>query len=77
MKKIIGILGVVAFAMAMFLNTNFKNNSNDDLALENVIAINEANAEDFCITCSSSSSVCAWVEGYGNVYGTVTSIGWC
>lgn len=77
MKKLIGILGVAMIAMTMFFSTNVMTGSNGDLVLDNIIAMNEANAEDVCIDCAWSSNVCAWVEGYGNVYGTVTGIYYC
>jgi hypothetical protein len=45
MKKTIGILGVFAIAMAMFINVNFANANNEDLDLASMIAIGVANAE--------------------------------
>ncbi|MNL51830.1 hypothetical protein D3C87_1749620 [compost metagenome] len=45
MKKIAGILGVVAIAAAMFLTDNVVSNSFADTSLPNLISINSANAE--------------------------------
>ncbi len=42
MKKIIGILGVAAIAVALYFNVNSVNNNTD---LAGLIAINTANAE--------------------------------
>ncbi len=46
MKKIIGIIGVIAFAMVLFTNTN-STNANTNLDLADLMNINEANAECF------------------------------
>ena len=46
MKKIIGILGVAVFSMAMFFNVNTLNSSAGDLDLASLISLNTANAED-------------------------------
>lgn len=46
MKKIIGVLGIAVFAMVMFFNTDSLNNSNADLDLSSLMAINKANAEE-------------------------------
>ena len=45
MKKILGILGVAAFAGAMFLNTNTFNDSKTALSLDSLVSLNSANAE--------------------------------
>jgi len=45
MKKLIGVLGVVAIAMTMFFNTNIKKGSDKNLDLSNLIAMNVAQAE--------------------------------
>lgn len=45
MKKLIGILGVVVIAMAMFFSANPINSSNIDLNLADLITMNTANAE--------------------------------
>jgi len=44
MKKLIGLLGVAVFAVAMFMNTNAINNASD-LNLENLTSMNTADAE--------------------------------
>ena len=44
MKKLIGLLGVAVFAVAMFINTNAINNASD-LNLENLTSMNTADAE--------------------------------
>ena len=68
MKKIIGIIGITVFSMAMFLNTN--NNSND-VNLANLIALNTANAEGGTISCKTTAGTC-----YAIVYsdGTIVLI---
>ena len=48
MKKIIGILGVAVFAMAMFFSTNATSSSDGNLNLASLITLNTANAES-CI----------------------------
>ena len=47
MKKIIGIIGVIAFAMAIFFNTNTTNTSTENVDLASLITIQDANAECF------------------------------
>lgn len=44
MKKIIGIVGVVLFAVAMFLNTNNSKTSNESLSLASLVSLNTASA---------------------------------
>ena len=65
MKKIIGILGVVVFAMTMFLNLNQdNNNNNDNRDLAGILAINTANAESYKITiidCDQTDDI-TWCE---------------
>ena len=46
MKKIIGILGIAVFAMVLLFNVDSLNNSNADLDLSNLMAMNKANAEE-------------------------------
>jgi len=43
MKKVIGILSVAVFAIAMFMNTSVINNS--DISLANLVSLNSAEAE--------------------------------
>lgn len=75
MKKIIGILGIAVFSMAMFFSTNAMNSINGDLDLENLASLNTANAEgDICITCGYvSTDVCITINykqyiGYRIIY---------
>lgn len=45
MKKVIGIIGVVAFAMTIFFSANNVNNLNSDVSLASITTTQEANAE--------------------------------
>ena len=56
MKKIIGILGVVVIAVAMFFSTNAMNNSNGNFDLASLLALNTANAE--CNSCPGGINIC-------------------
>ena len=71
MKKILGILGVAAIVLTLAFNTSFNNTNdqNNDLLLENVIAISEAQAEGTTTqwTCHSSYSDC-WFIGCWTIY---------
>ncbi|QTD37919.1 hypothetical protein JL193_01005 [Polaribacter batillariae] len=58
MKKLIGILGVAAIAMAMFFSANTNNVDNSDLA--SLFAVNTANAE---VTVSSDQ--CSYIGHHG------------
>ena len=74
MKKIIGVLGIAVFAMAMFFNTsNAINSSNSDLDLASLITLNTADAEcaitksngTVVASCASASSTCSLTKwGY-------------
>lgn len=84
MKKIIGSLGVVIIAVAMFFNTNVTNNSTEDTSLTSLIGLNSANAEEYggitigSTDCTCSGSTCQdanWISfrtNCGNVNGTST-----
>lgn len=76
MKKLIGVLGVVAIAMTMFFSTDSLNKSYDNIDLASLTNINEAHAEfDPIASCNSwctSGSVCVLVTNAGfniNCYG--------
>ena len=45
MKKIIGIIGAVAFVMIMFMTTSAVSNSNGNIDLASLLTTQEANAE--------------------------------
>lgn len=64
MKKVIGILGMVALATGVFFSNNVKADQNLDIA--SLVAVNSANAE--CISneplnsggCATLSQMCFW-----------------
>lgn len=58
MKKLIGIIGVVAIAMTIFFNTNSLNSSTENLDLASLIAINTANAETVLFGCKNGGTYC-------------------
>lgn len=64
MKKIIGILGILVIAIALFVNVNSMNNSSSDVSLASLIATNVANAE------GSNPSCCNDPGDTCKVYGT-------
>lgn len=45
MKKVLGIVSVAVFAAVMFTNTNIRNNTNSSLELDQLMRLNEADAE--------------------------------
>ena len=54
MKKVIGILGVAVFSMAMFFSASKTNaTSNNDVSLITMFSLNSANAED----CNNNPSI--------------------
>lgn len=68
MKKLIGVIGVVAIAMTMFFTTGFVDSG--DLKLQNLMSLNVANAESVVcsvsnplgkviMTCSTSDTNCS------------------
>jgi len=63
MKKIIGILGLAFITLTMFLNVSQTNNV--DLTLDNIAALNQAQAEsDLCIGCTNHMApVCYYYNG--------------
>ena len=56
MKKLIGIVGVMVIAMAMFFSINVLNGTNSDFDLASLIQMNTANAE--CITQAEANEDC-------------------
>lgn len=58
MKKIIGVLSVAVFSMALFFNTANANSSNGDFDLISLINMNEANAE--CVEGTPNTSCPMW-----------------
>jgi hypothetical protein len=57
MKKIIGILGVMVIAVAMFFSTNTINSSNGDLNLANLVNMNPANAGGHYDDCDTQTGM--------------------
>ncbi|GAL89711.1 hypothetical protein [Jejuia pallidilutea] len=55
MKKIIGILGIIMIAMAMFLNTSANYSSNGNFDLASLTALSIANAESGGVSCPYGS----------------------
>ena len=70
MKKIIGVLGVAAFAMAMFMNTSLINKSNNNQSFNLASLMVEANAQ------SESEGGCNYASVTFNE-GTSEEIGQC
>ncbi|NMH89990.1 hypothetical protein [Flavivirga algicola] len=68
MKKIIGIIGTVAIAIAMFFSANTINSSNGNLDLASLLEVNTANAECDWSTCDNycySGNQCfLWCNGW-------------
>lgn len=61
MKKLIGIIGIVALALAMFFSTNTLSSSNGKMDLASLASINTADAE-----CPSGSlGICLYVTSGG------------
>ncbi len=64
MKKIIGVLGVAIIVMTLFLNVN--QSKNGDLTLDNITALNQAQASesDMTIYCTvHMAPVCFYYNG--------------
>jgi hypothetical protein len=53
MKKLIGVIGVVAIAMTMFFSVNTTNALKGDFNLASFLEVNTANAECGSSTCTS------------------------
>ena len=74
MKKKLGIVGAVVFALTMLFNTtNFEIKGEQDVALSSIFTLNTANAETggsdcgiyTCITIPSSWSVNEYIDNNG------------
>lgn len=64
MKKIIGILGIVAIAMTMFFSLNNSTSSDGNLSMSSLLAMNTANAEEpsNCFNyCYQNASTANWI----------------
>lgn len=67
MKKLLGVIGIVALAISMYFSTNLKI-SNFDTTLNDLLSTNEANAESFpypdCKICSYSVYFYCYFQHY-------------
>ena len=59
MKKTIGILGVMAFSMAIFFNTTNENDLSD-MSFDSLIKLNDANAEECTQNCNPTPGGGCW-----------------
>lgn len=65
MKKVIGILGIATFVLAMSLNTYFTNEETEkeNIDLMSLVSIATADAENNDGGCSGGSNVCCTSPG--------------